>query len=111
MWERDEEKTNVWALREKMRNITPDSYLWMHLSPERIPHSSKQQDSKVYQVHDLRVTEIHNQAVSAEKVRHRTRYLVASIQLYTHMHTRDFFLLLYTLPRTILTHFHKHKVL
>lgn len=69
-----------------MRNITPDSYLRTRLSPERILHSSKQQDSKVYQVHDLRVSEIYSQAVSAEKVGHRTRHHVASIQLYTHMH-------------------------
>lgn len=50
-----------------MHNITPDSYLWTCLSPERILHSSKQQDSKVYQVHDLRVSEINSQAVSAKK--------------------------------------------
>lgn len=36
--------------------------------PERIPHSSKRQDSKVYQVHDLRVSEIYRQAVTAENV-------------------------------------------
>lgn len=69
-----------------MHNITPDSYLWTCLSPERILHSSKQQDSKVYQVHDLRVSEIYSQAVSAKKVGHRTRNHVASIELYTHMH-------------------------
>lgn len=51
MWEKDEEKTDVWALRAKIHNnITPDSYLWTRLSPERIPHSSKQQDSKVYSI-------------------------------------------------------------
>lgn len=48
-----------------MRNITPDSYLWTHLFPKRILHSSNQQDSKVYQVHDLRVSEIYNQAEAA----------------------------------------------
>lgn len=64
-----------------MRNITPDSYLWTRLSPERILHSSKQHVSKVYQVHDLRVSEIYSRATSAEKVGHRTRHHVASIQL------------------------------
>lgn len=53
-----------------MHKITPDSYLWTCLFPERILHSSKQQDSKVYQVHDLRVSEIYSQAVSAVKKKH-----------------------------------------
>lgn len=61
-------KTNVWTFRAAMRNITPDSYLWTLVSPERILHSSKQQDSKVYQVHDPRVSEILNPAESAETV-------------------------------------------
>lgn len=87
-----------------MRNITPDSYLWTRLSPEKILHSSKQRDSKVYQVHDLRVSVIYSQA-SAEKVRHRTRHHVDNIQLYTHMHTPNLLLFLlhahsYTLINT-----------
>lgn len=89
-----------------MCNITPDSYLWTRLSPEKILYSSKQRDSKVYQVHDLRVSEIYSQAVSAEKHRHRARHHVASIQLYTHTHN----------PLTALSatgafiYSHKHRV-
>ena len=67
-----------------MHNITPDSYLWTRVSPERILHSSKQQDSKVYQVHDLRVSEICSRAVSDKTVGHRTRHHVARIELNTH---------------------------
>lgn len=72
-----------------MLNITPDSYLWTRLSPERILHSSRQQVSKVYQVHDLRVSEIYSQARSAEKVGHRTRHRVAGIQLQYSVHTHS----------------------
>lgn len=85
-----------------MHNITRDSYLWTYLSPERILHSSKQQDSKVYQVHDLRVSEIYSQAVSAKKVGHRTRNHVASIELYTHTPNLPFSL--FRLTYTILRH-------
>ncbi len=88
-----------------MRNITPDSYLWTRLSPERILHSSKQQDSKVYQVHDLRVSEICSQAVSAEKVGHRTRQHEASIQLYTHARTHPTYCsFCYTFTHTVPIH-------
>lgn len=102
MWKRDEEKTNVWAFRAKIRNITLDSYLWTRPSPERILHSSKQRDSKVYQVHDLRVSEIYSQAVLAEKM---DTELDTMWPAYNYLHARThpiYCSFCYTLNHTIL---------
>lgn len=55
--------------------------------PGRILHSSKQQDSKVYQVHDLRVSGIYNQAESAKKS-DRSRDHMAGIRMHT-IHARS----------------------
>lgn len=72
-------ENRCYTFREKKRCATD----WMHPSLERSLHSSKQQDSKAYQVRDLGVREIYSPAVWAGWGRHRVIH-------------------------TALIHFHKH---